>query len=241
MKSKEITYKQQEFNKAMWKFHNNKAYQLTYKVVSYLNVSLQVILFYILFTLVIPLPWIIFIFLVAYFITDFINGLVHLYMDNNDSYNSFFGPFIASFHLHHKTIEYKKSNIFSIYFNESGTKFWLVIYLLFVIFLSFMQINHILLSVLILVGILSSVAEVSHYLCHNSNSKVVKLLQILGLLLRKSKHKKHHKYDNVQYAFLNGMSDILIDKIAKKLYMGYKENSDKHYETYVGKDTTNRT
>ncbi len=240
MSSIDLRRKKQEFSQAMWKYHHIKAYQNTYKLVSFINVTLQIILLYILFTLFIPLPWFIFIFFVSYFITDFINGLVHLYMDNNESYKSFVGPFIASFHLHHKTIEYKKNNLFLVYFNESGTKFWLVPYLVCVLILSFTQINDIFLSILISVGILSSVAEVSHYLCHNSNSKFIKFLQNIGLLLSKKSHTRHHKYDNVQYAFLNGMSDVFIDKIAAQFYQGYKENSDKHYESYIGEDTHNR-
>ena len=36
------------------------------------------------------------------------------------------------------------------------------------------------------------------------------------------------------------MSDFLIDKIAKKFYKGYKENSNKDYETYIEIDTSNR-
>jgi len=240
MSSEDLSRKKQEFNQAMSKYHHIKAYQRTYKLVSCINVTLQIILLYIVSTLFIPLPWLIFVFLISYFITDFINGLVHLYMDNNDSYNSFVGVFIASFHLHHKTMEYKKSNIFLVYFNESGTKFWLVPYLVCVLLLSFTQINEIVLSILISVGILSSVAEVSHYLCHNSNSRFVKFLQDIGLLLSKKAHLRHHKYDNVQYAFLNGMSDVFIDKIAIKFYQGYKENSDRHYESYSGQDTHNR-
>lgn len=235
-----LALKQKEFNEAMKKYHTIKYYQLTYKVVSSINVGLELILLYILFTLSVPFVWIIPILFISYFITDFINGLVHLYMDNNDSYNYFFGPFISSFHLHHKTQRYKDKNIFLVFFDESGTKFWLIAYLLFVLALSFISINHVVLSVMILVGILSSVAEVSHFLCHNSKSRFVKFLQNTGLLLSSKHHQKHHNDDNTGYAFLNGMSDKLIDKIAKKFYKGYKYNSDRHYENYKGEDTINR-
>lgn len=236
----DLTLKQKEFNEAMLKYHHIKAYQFTYKVVSFINIGLEIILLYLLFTLSISFAWFIVIFLVSYFIADFINGLVHLYMDNNDSYTSFFGVFIASFHLHHKTPKYKKNNLFLVYFNESGTKFWLVPYLLLVLVLFFLEINPIFLAILISVGILSSVAEVSHYLCHNSNSKFVIFLQNIGLLLSVKHHKKHHSEDNIGYAFLNGMSDVLINKIANRFYKGYKDNSDSHYEKYHGDDTLNR-
>jgi hypothetical protein len=239
--SSKISLKQQEFNDAMKKYHKIPFYQNTYKLISIINITLQIILVPILFSLSISYILIIPILFVAYFLTDFINGLVHLYMDHNDNYSSFLGVFIASFHLHHKTPEYKNNNIFAIYFNESGMKFWLVIYLLGVLILAILGINHILLAILILVGILSSFAEVSHYLCHNSKSKSVKFFQGIGIILSMKHHKNHHNEDNNSYAFLNGMSDFIIDKIAHTFYSGYKNNSDKHYEHYQGEDTSNRT
>lgn len=238
--SSKISLKQEEFNSAMKKYHKIPFYQNVYKLVSIINITLEIILFVILFSLSIPLILILPILFLAYFLTDFINGLVHLYMDHNEGYNSFFGVFIASFHLHHKTPEYKNNTIFAVYFNESGMKFWLVPYLVSVLILAIIGVNDIVLALLILVGILSSFAEVSHYLCHNSNSKSVKFLQKMGILLSMKHHKKHHNEDNNGYAFLNGMSDFLIDKIAAIFYSGYKNNSDKHYEYYQGDDTSNR-
>ena len=240
MESSKISLKQEEFNVAMKKYHTVPFYQNTYKLVSIINITLQVILLLVLFSLSISFIWLVPILFISYFMADFLNGLVHLYMDHNDKYNSFFGVFIASFHLHHKTPEYKNNNVFVIYFNESGMKFWLVIYLVSVLVLAMIEINHIVLAILILVGILSSFAEVSHYLCHNSKSKVVKFLQSIGIILSMKHHKKHHNEDNNSYAFLNGMSDFLIDKIAHIFYSGYKNNSDKHYEYYQGDDTSNR-
>ena len=235
-----IKNKQIEFNNAMQKYHSRPLYQQTNKMVSFLNIFLEIVLLFIFFTLSISPIWLISIIFLAYFLADFINGFVHLYMDNNDSYTSFFGPFIASFHLHHKTPVYKDKNLFLIYYDESGTKFWLVIYLFIVLLLFFLGVNEVILALLILIGILSSVAEVSHYLCHNSKSKFVYFLQSIGLLLSMKHHQKHHTQDNVGYAFLNGMSDFIIDKIADKFYGGYKEGLDKHYENYQGEDTSNR-
>jgi len=235
-----INTKQVSFNNAMQRYHENKNYQKIYKLVSILNVSMQFYLFILLFSL--SIEWYIFvgIFIVSYFITDFINGYVHMYMDNNDSYDSMVGPFIASFHLHHKTPSYRNFSIWRIYFNESGSKFWLVPFLMLTIILSLFSINEYFLLSLILIGILSSVAEVSHFLCHNSNSKIVLLLQKMNILLSMKHHASHHEKDNQSYAFLNGMSDFLLDKIADKIYNGYKENSDLHAKAYVGTDTDNR-
>jgi len=236
----QITIKQKQFNVAMKKYNQNNYYKNIYFLVSLINVTLQMILLVKLFT--ISLPWYIYILglFIAYFITDFINGLVHMYMDNNDNYNSIWGPFIASFHLHHKTQKYKDANLLKIYFNESGAKFWLVIYLLAILFLSFLNTNSFIMFVLILVGVLSSIAEISHYLCHNNSSKLVLFLQDIGILLSMKHHTNHHQYNNRSYAFLNGKSDFLIDFIAQKLYSGYVDGTDKHFENYYGEGTCNR-
>ena len=234
------TIKQKEFNQAMKAYHSHDYYQYIYKLVSFLNVSLQLILLVKAFFLDITWYGFFMALFIAYFLTDFINGLVHMYMDNNDQYNSKWGAFIASFHLHHQTEKYRDANLFLIYFNESGAKFWLVPYQLLVLVLSTFALNHVLLLILIMIGILSSVAEVSHYLCHNKESKFIALLQKYRILLPMSHHKKHHENENESYAFLNGSSDFIIDVIAKKLYMGYKNGTDKHFEKYEGTGTMNR-
>ena len=66
----------------------------------------------------------------AWLLTDFINGLVHIYMDHNDRYDSLAGPLVANFHLHHKTPLYRKNPLPIVYFMETGSKIWLVGYLL---------------------------------------------------------------------------------------------------------------
>ena len=235
-----LSSKQQEFNLAMKKYHENKRYQYIYLLVSVLNVGMQLYLVGLLFTLHFEWYGFVAVFLLSYFVTDFINGYVHMYMDNNENYNSLVGPFIASFHLHHRTPNYREFSVARIYFNESGTKFWLVLFLMLTILLSLFLPNPYFLLGLTLVGILSSVAEVSHFLCHNAKSKTVLFLQKIGLLLSMEHHINHHKKDNQSYAFLNGMSDFLLDRIAKRFYGGYKEHSDLHSEGYEGEDTGNR-
>jgi len=234
------TVKQKEFNRAMKIYHSHNYYQYIYKLVSILNVSLQLILVFKAVSLDITWYGFFMALFIAYFLTDFINGLVHMYMDNNDNYSSKWGPFIASFHLHHQTQKYKDANLFFIYFNESGAKFWLVPYLLSVLLLSTSALPSFLLLLFIMIGILSSVAEVSHYLCHNGESKFITLLQKYRILLPMSHHRQHHVNENEGYAFLNGSSDFIIDIIAKKLYKGYKNGTDKHFESYNGKGTSNR-
>lgn len=182
-----------------------------------------------------------FIFTFCFVITDFINGFVHMVMDNNDNYTSPAGPLVANFHLHHRKPVYTKHNLFKVYFNESGSKIWLAVFLVLLLpFAATGLFSGPVIYGLMYFSILSSLAEISHYLCHTSSSRVFKLLANSGLLLSKRRHGHHHLEDNKQYAFLNGMSDPLLDWLAKVLYKGYKTTTDLHYANYNGKDTENR-
>jgi sterol desaturase/sphingolipid hydroxylase (fatty acid hydroxylase superfamily) len=154
-------------------------------------------------------------------------------MDNNDNDNSFFGPLIAKFHLHHKKPIYKKKNIFIVYFNESGSKIWLaLIQIIFIFLIVTNSINNTFAVIFVFFSFLSSLAEISHYLCHVSKSKIFIFLGKLRIVLNKKHHGKHHLEDNKNYAFLNGVSDPIINYIAKKLFLSYKETTDKHYLLY---------
>ena len=178
----------------------------------------------------------------AYVLTDFINGFIHMYMDNNTGYNSIIGPFIAAFHMHHKQQRYKTRNPVVVYFIESGSKFWLVGYLGILICIQHTIYTFVHLNLfLVAIGIFSSFAEVSHYWCHNSdkNNLIVSKLQKLRILLPKKHHRDHHIKDNVNYAFLNGITDPLLNILAKYLYGGYKNNADLHALAYNGQQTNN--
>jgi len=181
-------------------------------------------------------------FTAAYVLTDFINGFTHMFMDNNTHYKSVVGPFIAAFHLHHFKLKYTERTWFNIYFYESGTKFWLLVYLLvfawtqYYFSLSF-SINVCLASI----GILSSVAELSHYWCHNATEKntIIRRLQNYQILLSKQHHLNHHRSDNTHYAFLNGLTDPLLNLISHYLYHGYKNHADLHVKAYKRSATSN--
>jgi hypothetical protein len=230
-----IELKQKQFNSAMELYESKKGYKLLGKFVSITNISLQIYVLSRVLALAIGFWWQIVSVIAAYLITDFINGLVHLYMDANDNYDSLAGPLIANFHLHHRTPRYQDNPLLVVYFNETGSKIWLVVYLMIIAVLFHLQkINPVLLYMLTYVGILSSMAEVSHYLCHNSNSAVVIFLARVKLLLPKRKHARHHLEDNVSYTFLNGITDPLVDFIAKILFAGYKNKTDLHYAIYSG-------
>ena len=170
--------------------------------------------------------------LVAYLVADFVNGLVHMIMDNTDTYGGVVGPLIAVFHLHHRTPLYTDANPAAIYVLESGSKHWLVPYLAALVCAQTLGLPAGLNLTLVLVGILSSLAEVSHYLCHNSTHPAVRLLQRLRLLLPPEHHDLHHTQDNVAYAFLNGLTDPLLDAIARRTCGGYVARTDTHVRNY---------
>lgn len=225
----------------MERYEKAGIYKTIYKTVSVVNVSLQLYLLYLVLPVSIGVPLQIAAFAMAYSAADFINGLVHMFMDGNDDYDSPAGPLIAAFHLHHRTPLYKKNNILLVYFNESGAKNWLVGYLLMAaILIKTASIHPALAYFMVYFGILSSVAEVSHYCCHVTDSRTARYLRYLGLLLSKKHHGRHHIADNVNYAFLNGFTDPILNVIARKYSRGYKNTTDKHYATYAGSGTANR-
>lgn len=237
----ELSAKQQQFNAAMALYTSQARYALFGHLVSTANITLQLYLLYRVWPLSIGPLWQLAALVAAYLLTDFINGLVHMYMDNNDRYESIDGPLIANFHLHHKTPLYTRRNLLLVYYMETGSKVWLVGYLLLVVaFASLFEINSTLLYTLVYIGILSSVAEVSHYLCHSSTSPVAMFLARIGLLLTKRHHAPHHLRDNNGYAFLNGFTDPLLNWIAARCCRGYKQHTDLHYENYTAADTKSR-
>jgi hypothetical protein len=237
----ELSPKQVQFNAAMERYRSLKRYQVFNNLVALANVSLQAYLLYRVLPHPIGVAWQVASFLLAFVLTDFLNGLVHMFMDNSDGYDSIFGPFIANFHLHHKIMQYKKHNLLVVYYNESGSKVWLVGYLFVVSqLLGISETHPVLLHVLVYLGILSSVAEVSHYLCHSSDATLTMLFGKLGVLLPKRHHARHHLEDNRNYAFLNGFTDPLLNLLATYLYRGYKHTTDTHYAHYVVENAENR-
>lgn len=230
-------HKIMEFEQAVVKFNQNPWYSKFNLIVSTLIIILQILTFLNVFYIEkISLLEVMLAVIFAYIVTDFINGLVHMYMDNNTAYDSFFGPFIAVFHFHHFKPRYIDQHPLKIYFYESGFKFWLVMYLL--ILFALQHTTHIEPAInlfLVSFGILSSFAELSHYWCHNSNNQnyFISFLQKYHVLLNKKHHIHHHRFDNTHYAFLNGITDPLLNKIALRFYKnGYKNQADIHVAAY---------
>lgn len=233
------TRKQLEFNAAMERYNSRNLYQWCNVFVSITNIALQIYLVARLWPLHTGVGQQLCALLVAIPVTDFVNGLVHMYMDCNDRYDSVVGPLVANFHLHHKTPQYRKNNLLMVYFTETGSKVWLIGYQAgIVLLLQVPGIPAVLLFTLVYIGILSSVAEVSHYLCHSSTAPLSRFLGDNGILLSKRHHACHHLQDNTNYAFLNGMSDPLLNLIATRFSPGYKQTTDQHFAHYdqVDKD-----
>jgi len=224
--------KEAEYEQAMGTYHRSVFYRNLGYVVSTLVVALQAVaLFQLGWSSMTPAYLLVFV--AAYVLTDFVNGFIHMIMDNNDDYTSVIGPLVAIFHRHHNHPRYTDHHPLVVYFFENGMKNWLVPYMGLVV--AFQAHLPAMLSFgLVSFGILSSVAEVSHYLCHNSIHPFVKLLQRSRILLDPVHHQAHHDEDNVRYAFLNGVSDPLLDAIARRMYTGYVGTTDVHSRDYYG-------
>jgi hypothetical protein len=237
----DLSQKQKQFNAAMELFNSKSIYKQFGRFVSIVNLSLQIYLLLRIWPYSIGVGLQAAAILVAYPVTDFLNGLVHMYMDNNEQYESPAGPLIANFHMHHKIPRYSKNNLLVVYFQETGSKVWLIGYLLLVVLLlEYSVVGPVALYTLVYIGILSSVAEVSHYLCHTSTSSLSIFLGNVGLLLSKQHHASHHLKDNNGYAFLNGFTDPLLDPIAAKFSKGYKNHTDLHFACYYVQDAESR-
>jgi len=215
----------------MERFNTQRAYSLFGNLVATASVLLQLILVLKLFGMPLDPMSLVMAFVLAYFLTDLINGLIHMIMDHHENYDSFYGPLTANFHLHHQTPKYVRKPLPMVYFHETGAKVWLPVYLLMTCLLGNM-LNPFAFHVMVYVGVLSSVAEVSHYLCHSSQSRIYRFLARIGLLLSWKHHAPHHGSDNRNYAFLNGVSDPLLNWIASRFFPGYKHTTDLHFGEY---------
>lgn len=227
-----VSEKVRQFNEAIARYEGRRRYQVFGLLVATTIAVCEVVLMFQVLVLPIDLLGILVVAVVAYMLADFVNGMVHLWMDNNDDYTSLVGPLVAQFHLHHRTPRYRRKPLVVVYFVEGGSKIWLAILLVAVVAgLSWLPVW--LVQFFALFAVFSSLAEVSHYLCHTSNSKVAGFLGNIRILLPKHHLERHHRQDNRSYCFLNGLSDPLIDWIAARFFRGYKQGTDLHYAQYV--------
>jgi len=237
----QLTEKQRQFNAAMERYETTYAYQMLGHAVSFMNTALQAVLAVLALRQTIGPLRQVFAFAAAYVLADFINGLVHMYMDSNDDYESLAGPLVASFHLHHKTPRYRQRSLAGVYFHESGAKIWLAFFLVSAVAGVWQgALSGAAAYGALYFSVLSSLAEVSHYLCHVPQTSAGRLLGKVRILLPIRHHMRHHFEDNVNYAFLNGMTDPLLNVIARFVSRGYKNTTDTHYALYTGAGTSNR-
>lgn len=230
-----------QFNAAMARFERNPIYRRTKQVVSVVVVSLQLLMGWLLLRHSVGFVAQLYALPIGYVLADFVNGWVHLYMDNATNYASPTGPFYASFHLHHRTPKYRHRPLLVVYYVESGSKLWLaIVEILMVIGIWQGALANVFGYIGFYFVVFSCLSEVSHYLCHVPRTPLVRFLGEVKLLLPSHYHARHHREDNVQYAFLNGMTDPLLDWIARRYYGGYKTTTDTHYAYYAGADTDNR-
>jgi hypothetical protein len=241
-----LAEKQRQFNAAMERYSQWRGYYWLGQTVSVVIVGSQMLLAVLLVDRgqeMLPINlWILILVLVAaYIAADGINGLVHLFMDNHDDYVSLFGPLVASFHLHHRTPRYARNPLWLVYFRESGSKLWLAMCMILAVFaVWFWHLHPLVATGILAFSVFSSAAEVSHYLCHTSDAGWVRFLGRIRILLSARLHARHHVADNVDYAFLNGMTNPVINLVARHFFKGYKQRSDLHYATYIGPQTANR-
>lgn len=227
-----VSVKIQQFNEAIARYEGHRRYQVFGLLVATSIAVSEAILA----CMVVVHPFDLGIFLVvavvAYLAADFVNGMVHLWMDNDDDYASLAGPLVAQFHLHHRTPRYRRRPLIAVYFLEGGSKVWLALLLVAVV-AGLSRLPTWLVQFFACFGVFSSLAEVSHYLCHTSNSKVAGFLGKIRILLPKHHLELHHRQDNRSYCFLNGLCDPVIDWIAARFFRGYKQSTDLHYAQYV--------
>lgn len=223
--------KQRQYRRAMERYERHPVYRHLGSVVASVIVGLQVVCLALLPWSAASWTWAL-LFLLAYVLADFINGAIHMLMDNTDHYTSVIGPLVAAFHRHHQLPQYRDRSILVVLCAENGMKVWLAIYM--IVLAGIMQFLPAGLAfTLLMFSLLSSFAELSHFLCHNSTHPVVRWLQRARILLHPEHHRLHHEADNTHYAFLNGMTDPLLNWIAKRLFPeGYASTTDAHSAPY---------
>ena len=225
--------KQIQFYHAMVAYEQQPIYAWLTRMVAILNIGLQWLLLVWVWQASASGGRVVLMAFLAFVAADFVNGLVHLWMDHYDDYTSNVGPLVAAFHLHHDTPRYQDKPIWRVYIDESGSKIWLLVVLCVAVLLQCLGLlSDEVLIFLAFFALCSSVAEVSHFLCHNSGSAWVRVLQRYKVLLPREHHMQHHRLDNINYAFLNGMTDPLINVIARRFFKGYHASTDQHTAMY---------
>jgi hypothetical protein len=160
-------------------------------------------------------------FFCAVYVSDFISGLNHIYLDNSKvKYTETINDFLKiGFKVHHvyPTFQWSCYNNFQPYY-EANTLF------LFNIIISIINVFTVNLLILHFVLYLTLIMQMNHYWCHSIITKkkvpyIIYKLQDIGILLNYKTHSKHHKtYDN-SFCLLTGWNNKLFDYIFHNKYL----------------------
>ena len=224
------TGKREEARQALARYHSDPFYARLGNAVSWAVLTGQGLLLLLTFRDTLGWGVALLALALAWLAADLLGGVVHLLMDHHDTYTGRLGPLTAAFHQHHTRPRYEEKPLPQVYFHESGFKLWLPPFLALGAGLALAGgLGPFALRVWAWTGVLSSVAEVSHYLVHSHHRRWAEVLASAGLLLSRRRHARHHREDNVGYAFLNGWSDPLLDLVARRWFPGYKRGTDLHF------------
>lgn len=157
--------------------------------------------------------------ILAYVLTDFVNGIIHMIVDNLTYDKGDIGALITGFHTHHDKdngiIRDKKYKHIHPFISNVGSKHWLAILLYISLRIKLDERVHL---GLFMFGVFSIFAEYSHYASHTiKDNSLINVLRRLGVMLKPDYHMIHHDHGEY-YAFLNGMTDPLINYISYVLY-----------------------
>lgn len=156
----------------------------------------------------------------AYF-SDFISGLVHIYLDNSKvNYSETINDFYKiGFQVHHlyPNFQWSCHKEFQPHY-EANTIFVLNIVI------SIINVLTVNLTILHFTLYLTLIMQMNHYWCHSIITKkhvpyIIHKLQDIGILLSYKTHSTHHKtYDN-NFCLLTGWNDKLFNYIFNNKYL----------------------
>ena len=157
------------------------------------------------------------IFLGSIIISDFLSGLVHIYLDNSKiTYSGKLNDFFKiGFQVHHlyPLYQWTTHKHFQPHY-EANTVFFLTIILSIINIFTY---NSLIICYILYLTIL---LQINHYWSHAIIVKkkvpvIVNFLQEYGILLHYKKHMKHHSNYDTGFSFLNGWSDPIFNYIFK--------------------------
>ena len=149
--------------------------------------------------------------LLLVYLTDFISGLLHIFLDDYTGDNSYIKPHAKGFQNHHADPkEFTQRPIFTV-FTEPGHSV-ILFNLINSYFLNF--------YFLLFTGLVN-IVQLSHYQAHCINHKTFSkpiaycfiTLQKYGLILSTESHSKHHQTFDNNFCILTGWANPVLNKL----------------------------